>query len=307
MSTARGTTDHMDDRLSFFRSQLECCMLCPRQCGVNRSRGEHGFCRAGADLKVSSYCLHRGEEPPVSTGPGSGTVFFAHCNMACVYCQNFPISQLGHGNVVTATYLAQMMLRLEQRGAVNINLVTPTHFLAQIVEAILLARQRGLRLPIVYNTSGYESAETVSMLDGIVQIYLVDMRYSTNESAEKFSNAADYPLHNRLAVQEMIRQVGPLQCREGVARQGVIIRHLLLPTLTRETRQILAFISENLSPKVPVSLMSQYFPAHKAHTYPELARKITGREYRQALALLDEYGLNTGWIQEPGATISPIT
>ena len=198
------------------------------------------------------------------------------------------------------------MLRLEQRGAVNINLVTPTHFQSRIVEAVLLARQRRLRLPIVYNTSGYESAETVSMLEGIVQIYLVDMRYSTNDSAVKFSNAPDYPRQNRLAVKEMIRQVGPLKCRQGVARQGVIIRHLLLPRLAQETQQILAFIAKNLPPAVPVSLMSQYFPAHKAHTHPELDRKITASEYRQALALLDEYGLNTGWVQEPGAAISPI-
>jgi putative pyruvate formate lyase activating enzyme len=296
----------MQERLDFFRSHLDRCTLCPRECEAARARHELGFCKAGADLQVSSFCIHTGEEPPVSALPGSGTIFFTHCNMACVYCQNYPISQLGYGNQVSTADLMEMMLDLERRGAVNINLVTPTHFLTHIVEAILIARKRGLKLPIVYNTSGYESVNTMRMLEGIVQVYLVDMRYSTEASALKYSSAPAYPRHNRLAVREMIRQVGPLKCIGGVARAGVIIRHLLLPSLMDETRQILAFIAESLPHGIPVSLMSQYFPAHKALTHPELDRKITPEEYAKAISLLDQYGLTTGWVQDSSASSLPV-
>jgi putative pyruvate formate lyase activating enzyme len=297
---------NMDERLDFFRSQLDCCMLCPRECGVARTRGELGFCEAGPDLKVSSFCLHTGEEPPVSSGRGSGTIFFTHCSMACVYCQNFPISQLGHGNPTGLEDLVQMMLTLQQRGAANINLVTPTHFLPPIVEAILTARQRGLMLPIVYNTGGYEKAETMAMLEGIVQVYLVDMRYFGDDSAIRYSSAPHYHRNNTRAIMEMIRQVGPLSCANGAAQQGVIIRHLLLPSLMEETRHILAFVATSLPPDTPVSLMSQYFPAHRAHDFPELSRKITEQEYDRALILLEDYGLTTGWVQELGPTSLPV-
>jgi putative pyruvate formate lyase activating enzyme len=296
----------MDERLEFFRSQFECCMLCPRECGVARNRGELGFCKAGPGLKVSSFCLHTGEEPPVSTGGGSGTIFFTHCSMACVYCQNFPISQLGYGNPTGMEDLVRMMLSLQQRGAANINLVTPTHFLPPIVEAILAARQRGLMLPIVYNTGGYEKAETMAMLEGIVQIYLVDMRYFGDDTAIKYSSAPGYHHNNTRAILEMVRQVGPLNCANETAQQGVIIRHLLLPSLTEETRRVLAFVATNLPPATPISLMSQYFPAHRAHDFPELSRKITRQEYDLAVVLLEEYCLTAGWVQEFGAESLPV-
>jgi putative pyruvate formate lyase activating enzyme len=292
--------------LDFFRAQLEDCTLCPRRCGVNRLKGEAGFCKAGTTVKVASYCLHFGEEPPISGSNGSGTIFFAGCSMACVYCQNYPISQLGHGNEVSRERLAAMMLDLEHRGAHNINLVTPTHFMPGIVDAIFSARRLGLKIPIVSNSSGYERTETVEMLKDIIQVYLVDMRYSSVQSALKYSDSPDYPYHNRLAVKRMLDQVGPVKCTGGVATHGVIIRHLLLPSLMPETRETIDFISKTFGPDVPVSLMSQYFPANRAHTYPELNRKISTREYRDAVTLLELSGIGDGWIQDPTTATGPV-
>ncbi|MFH1220954.1 MAG: radical SAM protein [Candidatus Eisenbacteria bacterium] len=294
------------ERLDFFRSHLEACSLCPRACGVNRLAGEIGVCRAGARLKVASHCVHIGEEPPISGKRGSGTIFFSHCSMACVYCQNYPISQLGHGNYVEIEDLAGMMLSLERRCAHNINLVTATHFLPQIVAAIDLARQRGLRLPIVYNDSGYERPEIIGALEGVVQVYLADMRYATAEAAAKYSGAPDYPAFNRLAIKEMLARVGNLRCRDGAAEGGLIIRHLMLPSLLAETETILEFISSEVSRDATVSLMTQYFPANKAHLYPELNRKITKEEYEAAVALLDRFGLDNGWVQDTESSSPPV-
>jgi putative pyruvate formate lyase activating enzyme len=288
------------------RSHLTSCLLCPRQCGVNRSIGEHGYCQAGQRLRVASHCLHKGEEPPISGSLGSGTIFFAHCSMACAYCQNYPISQLGHGNDIGVDNLTEMMLRLERMGAHNINLVTPAHFLPHIVEALTDARRRNLRVPIVYNSSGYERPETIRMLEGLIQVYLVDMRYSRAESGVRYSDAPDYPFFNRRAIQEMIRQVGPLACRGGLAVQGVVIRHLLIPTLISETREILRYISTRIGREVPVSLMSQYFPTNRAHSYPEINRRVNETEYSEAISLLDRYDLAEGWVQEPGTSARPV-
>ncbi len=298
------------EQLDFFRGQLEACNLCPRRCGVNRIKGETGFCRAGATVKVASHVRHTGEEPPISGTRGSGTIFFSHCNMACVYCQNFPISQLGHGNEVTVEGLAGMMLSLEADGAHNINLVTPAHYLTGTVEAIFESRDRGMMIPVVYNSSGYESIETIRMLEGLVQVYLPDMRYSTSESAARYSNAPDYPHHNRLAVRAMLEQVGHLETDDGtldgIAERGLIIRHLIIPSLLLETRDILAFIARELSPRTVVSLMSQYFPAGPAAERPEINRRIRDSERECAVGLLAEYGLENGWIQEPGRPGGPV-
>lgn len=299
--------DRMDrDKLDLFRSHMASCELCPRRCKANRLAGETGFCRAGTAVKVASHCLHTGEEPPISGTRGSGTIFFSLCSMACVYCQNYPISQFGHGNFVSIEDLAGMMLTLEQKGAHNINLVTPTHFLAQIVEAIAIARRRGLGVPIVYNASGYERREIIGMLDGVIQVYLADMRYWTDRSAGKYSAASDYPSAARLALAEMLRRVGPLRSTDGLAESGLIVRHLLIPSLLGETREILRFIAECLSKDTPISLMSQYFPANRAHLYPELNRRITAEEHAAVLALLDEFGLDNGWVQDPAAPASPV-
>jgi len=292
--------------LDFFRSQMASCELCPRRCGVDRLAGEVGFCGATAEPKVASHCLHVGEEPPISGTRGSGTIFFSHCNMACVYCQNYPISQMGHGNTVTTDVLAGMMVALQTRGAHNINLVTPTHFLSPIVEAITKARANGLAVPIVYNTSGYERPEVIGMLDGIVQIFLPDMRYATADAAARYSGAPDYPDSNREAVSAMLSLVGHLRCQDGLALSGVVIRHLLLPSLLEETRQVLAFISDRLSRETAISLMSQYFPANRAHLFPELDRKVTEEERNAAVALLEEFGLDNGWVQDSDAPASPV-
>ena len=296
----------LSERLDFFRFHLEHCTLCPRQCGVNRLAGESGVCKAGVRLKVASYCLHRGEEPPISGTAGSGTIFFSHCGLNCVYCQNYPISQLGYGNTIDVADLVGMMLELQDKGAHNINLVTATHFLPQVVEAIAGARRKGLSVPVISNTSGYERPEIISMLDGLIQVYLVDMRYAGSESARLYSNAADYPQVNRAAVREMLKCVGPLSCTAGLATSGVAIRHLLLPTLIEETRQILAFIARELPRSVPVSLMTQYFPANRAFDYPAINRKITPDERRQAISLLDEYGIEHGWVQDARPQDRPV-
>jgi putative pyruvate formate lyase activating enzyme len=297
--TARNEAVKMHDRVDFFRSHLEHCTLCPRRCGVNRLAGERGFCKAGSRLKVASYCLHRGEEPPVSGTAGSGTIFFSDCTMECLYCQNYPISQMGYGNPTEVADLAGMMLDLERRGAHNINLVTPTHYLPHIVEAVAIARDRGLKLPVLSNTSGYERPEIIRMLEGVVQIYLTDMRYSRSETASRYSRAPDYPKWNRASVKEMVDTAGPLACRGGIATSGVIVRHLLLPSLLAETREILGFVSGELPRSVPLSLMTQYFPAHRAREHPELDRKITPGEYLEALELMDEFAIESGWVQDP--------
>jgi putative pyruvate formate lyase activating enzyme len=297
---------NLPQQSDYFRAQMEHCMLCPRECGVNRSSGQLGFCRAGDRARVASRCLHRGEEPPISGSRGSGTIFFSGCSMRCVYCQNYPISQLGYGRPVEPSELADTMLELQGRGAHNINLVTATHFLPQTVEAIREARTRGLDIPVASNTSGYERVETVRMLEGLVQIYMVDMRYSRSETAARYSQAPEYPEVNRSAVLEMIAQVGPLECRDTLAVGGVLVRHLLLPGLLEETREILAFLASHAPETVPVSIMTQYFPANKAYDLPGINRTIVSSEYEAALRLLEEFGINEGWIQDPHASTEPI-
>jgi putative pyruvate formate lyase activating enzyme len=292
--------------LGYFQSHLEACELCPRRCGVNRRGGETGACGAGDKLKVASYCVHVGEEPPISGMSGSGTIFFSHCSMACVYCQNYPISQMGHGNPVETEDLAGMMLTLERRGAHNVNLVTATHFLPHVVEAVHIARRKGLRVPIVYNVSGYERPEVIARLDGVVQVYLADMRYATEECAEKYSGVRDYCSHNRAAIKAMLESAGQLQCRNGLAVSGLIVRHLVLPSLLSETAGVLEYVATEISRDTAVSLMSQYFPANKAHLYPEINRRITGDEYREAVSLLRRFGLEHGWTQDPDATNPPV-
>ncbi|MCD6097762.1 radical SAM protein [bacterium] len=277
---------------------LSNCSVCPRRCGVNRMKGEVGFCRSGFLPKVASYNLHFGEEPPISGSRGSGTIFFSNCNMRCVYCQNYPISQFGVGNEVEIAELADMMLSLQSRGAHNINLVTPTHFVPQILEAVGIAKKSGLSIPIVYNTSGYESVETLHLLDGVVDIYLVDMRYSDNENALRYSSCPDYVEVNRQAVLEMHRQVGDLLLdKGGVAKKGVIVRLLVLPNGISGTEDNLRFLLENVGNAVYISLMSQYFPAYRSREFPLLSRRISAEEYTRVVELLEALGFENGWVQ----------
>lgn len=279
---------------------MEECKLCPRECGVNRLRNDKlGFCRSGIDAVVSSCAPHHGEEPPLSGTNGSGTIFFANCNLRCVYCQNYPISQLGHGVKRTPGELACQMLWLQEQGCHNLNLVTPTHFVPQILKALAVARERGFRLPVVYNSSGYESAKTLKLLEGVVDIYLPDMRYSDNDAANRFSLAQGYLEVNRAAVQEMYRQVGNLVMDgDGIAKRGLVVRHLVLPNCISGTEEVMRFLSEEISKDVYVSLMNQYFPTYRAAEFKDLSRRITPKEYEEAYLSMKSHGLGNGWLQE---------
>jgi putative pyruvate formate lyase activating enzyme len=290
----------LQNRIEAAYRLLESCRVCPRECGVNRLKNEKdGFCRSGLNPIVSSVSPHHGEEPPLSGTRGSGTIFFANCNLKCVYCQNYPISQMGNGAERTPGELACQMLWLQEQGCHNLNLVTPTHFMPQILKALGIAKERGFSLPIVYNTSGYESYEALRLLDGIVDIYLPDMRYADDAVALKYSSVPHYPEVNRAAIREMFRQVGNLVLDEnGVAQRGLIIRHLVLPGGLSGTEGVMKFLAEEVSREVSISLMSQYFPAHKAHESEELSRRITDEEYGEAYQIMLRYGLEKGWVQD---------
>jgi len=279
---------------------LESCRVCPRECGVNRLKNDKlGFCRSGLNPVISSVSPHHGEEPPLSGTKGSGTIFFANCNLRCVYCQNYPISQMGNGEERSPGELACQMLWLQEQGCHNLNLVTPTHFMPQILKALDIARERGFKLPIVYNTSGYDSLESLRLLDGIVDIYLPDMRYSDDRTSLKYSIAPHYSEINRAAIKEMYRQVGNLVMDEnGIAKRGLIIRHLILPCGLSGTERIMKFLAEEISKDVYISLMSQYFPAYKAGEHGEINRRITEKEYDAAYDIKMKYGLKNGWVQE---------
>jgi len=279
---------------------LVSCRVCPRECRVNRLKNDKlGFCRSGLNPVISSVSPHYGEEPPLSGTKGSGTVFFTNCNLRCVYCQNYPISQMGNGEERTPGELACQMLWLQEQGCHNLNLVTPTHFVPQILKALGIAIQRGFNLAIVYNTSGYESMEILRLLDGIVDIYLPDMRYSDNGAAVKYSGAPGYSEINRAAIKEMYRQVGNLVLDEqGVAKQGLIVRHLVLPGNIAGTEAVMKFLAEEISKDVSISLMSQYFPAYRAREFKEINRRITAEEYEKAYQIMLKYGLENGWVQE---------
>ncbi len=290
---------NIEKRLREARSALTFCGLCGNLCRVNRLKGDKGKCSSGPEVMVSSYNLHFGEEPPISGHSGSGTIFFTNCSLRCVYCQNFPISQLGNGNVVTTKELARMMMDLQTRGTHNINLVTPTHFIPRIVEAIFIARKWGLTLPIVYNTSGYESQEGLRLLDGIINIYLVDMRYSDNKLAEEYSGVKNYVEVNTSAVKEMFSQVGNLITnQDGIAKSGLIIRHMVLPSNLAGSEKTFEYIFQKISDQVWVSLMDQYFPAYQAQNYHQLKRKTTPREYQESERAFFDSGLKNGWAQQ---------
>ncbi len=277
---------------------LEECRICPRECGINRFKGP-GLCREDARIKVASINLHHGEEPPISGTKGSGTVFFTGCNMSCIFCQNFPLSQLGKGRYITVSELAAGMLKLQKRGAHNINFVTPSHYTVQIKRAVMFARDMGLSIPIVYNTSGYDSLWALDYLEGIVDIYLADIRYQTAEAGKKYSGVSNYPRINKAALKKMFDQVGVLQVDEnGIGKRGMIIRHLVLPEGLAETEKALRFIRDELSKDIPISLMSQYFPAWKAKELPPLDRRISNEEYEIAKNAMEALGLEEGWMQE---------
>ncbi len=257
-----------------------------------------GYCGVGNLAKVAALNLHHWEEPPISGTRGSGTIFFSGCTLKCIFCQNYPISQLGVGREMSVEDLASGMLELQNKGAHNINLVTPTHQVAAIVGALVTAARRGLHIPLVYNSSGYESIETLRLLDGIVDVYLPDIKYSDPETAAKYSGAADYVSCNREALVEMWRQAGPIRTdAEGIALKGMLVRHLVLPENIAGSGECLSFLSRRLGPQVWVSLMNQYFPAHKGPSTPPLDRKTMRKEYDAAFAAMTELGILNGFVQ----------
>jgi putative pyruvate formate lyase activating enzyme len=277
---------------------LSPCVACPRECRVDRLGGEVGFCRSGAEARVASANLHFGEEPPLSGGGGSGTIFFSGCNLRCLFCQNFPISRLGVGNGFSAAKLADAMLGLQRRGAENINFVTPSHVVPQMVQGIALAARRGLRVPICFNSNGYEKVETIRLLDGIVDVYLPDFKYADEAPAVELSEAPDYARIAEDAIAEMYRQVGPLVTDErGIARRGLIVRHLILPDGKAATGQVLRRLARRIGTDFDLSLMTQYFPAHRAHACVTMARRVSREEIDEALRGFDDSGIERCFFQ----------
>lgn len=277
---------------------LEKCELCPRKCGVNRLQGERGYCRAEKNVKVARAMLYLWEEPCISSGAGSGAVFFSDCSMSCVFCQNFDISQEHKGKEITIDRLSEIFLWLQANKANNINLVSPTHYVPQIVESLKIARKKGLNLPVIYNTNGYENIETLRKLEGIVDVYLPDIKYYTEKSSLRYSRTKDYFKYASGAVLEMVRQVGAPQLENGLIKRGVIIRHLLLPGLLSESKKILDWMGENLPKSIYVSLMCQYVPMYRADEYPEINKKVSHKAYEWLLDYCLSLGFENGFMQE---------
>lgn len=286
-------TGELRRRVAQAYQRLEACDICPRSCGANRRAGTKGAaCRTGDRAVVSSYGPHFGEEAPLVGWGGSGTIFFTWCNLRCIYCQNSDISQEGHGEPVEPEELAAIMLRLQEMGCHNINLVSPTHVVPQILAGLLIAAEGGLRLPLVYNTGGYDALSTLALLDGIVDIYMPDMKYDDPEIALRLSKIKDYPAVNRAAVKEMHRQVGDLVIDErGVAKRGLLVRHLVLPEGLAGTPGIVRFLAEEISRNTYLNVMAQYRPCYQAAKEPALSRRITDAEYQQAVRLALDAGL----------------
>ncbi|MBI9090335.1 MAG: radical SAM protein [Desulfobacterium sp.] len=274
------------------KQRLEACTLCPRQCGVNRLKGETGVCNTGAKGLVSGFSPHFGEEPFFVGDNGSGAIFITFCNLGCRFCQNFAISHKGEGRKTTPEKLAAMMLALERAGCHNINLVTPTHVVPWILEALDIAAAKGLYLPLIYNSSGYDSVETLKLLDGVVDIYLPDFKFWEKEPARRFCNAPDYPEIAQLALKEMHNQVGDLKISPmGTAISGMALRHLVLPFDLAGTEKVMGFIRDHVSPNMAVNIMSQYRPCFCARQFPELSRAITTEEFRRAVKIASDMGL----------------
>jgi len=285
----------LQDRARAALARLEACDLCPRRCGADRSSGEVGFCRSGRKARVACYAPHFGEEAPIVGRGGSGTIFFSGCNLACVFCQNYEISQDDRGTEVDAQALAAMMLQLQDQGCHNINFVTPTHVVPQILEALLLARADGLALPLVYNSSGYDSVETLRLLDGIFEIYMPDAKYGSDEPALAYSCAPGYTKIMKAAIREMHRQVGDLVINEdGIARRGLLVRHLLLPGDAAGEAEVIRVLSEDISLGTYLNIMDQYRPEYHACSFPELCRPVSRQEYARALRMAAEAGLIRG-------------
>lgn len=286
----------LEKKIERLYRMLENCTLCPRKCEVNRIEGETSICSATGELMVSSGFAHYGEEPPLVGFYGSGTIFLTHCNLKCQFCQNFDISHKGDGVATDSGQLAEMMLVLQENGCHNINFVTPTHYAPQIVEGIAKAAVKGLELPIVWNCGGYESLEVIGLLEGVVDIYMPDVKFFNAAYAKKLCGAEDYPEVVKEALKEMHRQVGDLVVdNRGIAQRGLLTRHLVMPNDVADSGEILRFIAEEISPDSYVNIMEQYRPCHKAYRFDEINRRITAKEYQQAVETARRLGLSRGF------------
>ena len=290
----------MEPQRKIWKEYMENCKICPRNCGVNRMEGKLGFCQSTEKIKVARAALHFWEEPCISGKYGSGAVFFSGCSMGCVFCQNESISHGGAGKEISLEYLAEIFLRLQdEKKAQNINLVTPTHYVPQIVEALIYAKKNGLIIPVVYNSSAYEKAETLKMMEGLIDIYLPDFKYMDGTIAKKYSHAEDYDFWAKQAIAEMVRQVPDIKFDEaGMMKRGVIVRHLILPGCRKDSKKILYYLRQTYGDKIFISLMNQYTPVNKLQKYPELRRKVTKREYEWVIQYALEIGVENGFIQE---------
>lgn len=282
---------------------LKNCLLCNRKCGVNRLKGELGVCSAGDSIRIARAALHLWEEPPISGENGSGTVFFSHCNFKCVFCQNHEISQNYNGATISIERLSDIFLELQQKGANNINLVTPTHYVPQIIEALDIAKVKGLKLPILYNTNGYDSLDTIKYLDGYIDVYLPDFKYFNNKYAIKYSKVNDYKDNLIPVLKEMIRQTGSTKFDDnGLITKGVIIRHLMLPGLLFDSKKVIDTIYKTFGNQVYISIMNQYTPMFKACEYPEINKRLNSKHYESLINYASEIGVINGFIQDSEAS-----
>lgn len=285
-----------------YENLIKSCKLCKRECGINRLDGQLGFCRASSEIRIARADLHLWEEPPISSGAGSGTVFFSHCNFKCVFCQNHNISQEDKGVVISIQKLSDIFLNLQARGANNINLVTPTHYVPQIKEAIEISRENGLRLPILYNTNGYDSLDTIKSLEGYIDVYLPDFKYFNDKYSIKYSKAPEYSQNLMPILNEMVRQTGKAVFdKEGKIQKGVIIRHLMLPGLLFDSKKLIDKIYSSFGDKVYISIMNQYIPMYKACEYPEINKPLNPLHYDSLINYAADIGVTNGFIQGEGS------
>lgn len=277
---------------------MSACDLCPRGCGVDRSQGKLGYCGVSGEVRVARASLHMWEEPPISGTKGSGTVFFTGCALRCVYCQNRKIALADLGKVISVSRLAEIFLELQERQAHNINLVTPSHYVPQIVEALKSAKKSGLKIPVVYNTGSYEKVETLKLLEGLVDIYLPDCKYYSKELAARYSNAPDYFEVATKAICEMVRQVGVPVFEGDLLKRGVVVRHMILPGNTKDSKAILRYLRETYGDDIYISIMNQYTPLEAMKDYPEINRRVTAREYEKVIDYALSIGVENAFVQE---------
>ena len=270
--------------------EMENCTICPNNCCTNRYESEDGICRSGAEIKIASYGPHYGEEPEITGWSSSGTIFLSGCNLLCNFCQNYDISHMGEGRAFSEEGVAEIMLKIQDYGSSNINLVTPTHFSPQLIEAVKIAKAGGLKLPIVYNSNAYEKTETLKQWDGLVDIYMPDLKFKDSKKSSKYTIAPDYFEYASKAIIEMHRQTGDLEIINETARKGLLIRHLIMPNNQSDTKEIIDFVADNIGPQTYLNLMEQYRPCYKADKYPEINRRINEEEYREAVTYAKDRG-----------------